>query len=274
MKTVILAGGLGTRLSELTASLPKPMVEIGGKPILWHIMNLYASFDCKQFIVALGYKAEVIKKYFLDFYFMNHDLSIELSTGTTTIHQRYSTNWHINLVDTGVNTLTGGRLKQLKSWIGEETFLMTYGDGLSDVNITELIAFHKNHKRLATITAVRPPARFGGLVMNGNCVEEFTEKNQASEGWINGGFFVLEPKALDYIEGDQTSWEKEPLEQLAEENQLMAYFHTGFWQPMDTLREHRQLEALWESGQAPWKKWNAPFVHPSIAPQSFARLPT
>ncbi len=255
MKTVILAGGLGTRLSELTGLIPKPMVEIGGKPILWHIMNSYAAFGHTEFIVACGYKAEVIKRYFLDFYALNNDLSLNLSTGETHIRQRSEQDWTIHLVDTGLHTQTGGRLKRLKEWIGSETFLMTYGDGLSDVDISELVSFHKKHGRLATVTAVRPPARFGGLVLNGNCVEEFVEKNQSREGYINGGFFVLEPEVLDYIGEDPlTMWERDPLEKLSAEQELMAYFHEGFWQPMDTLREYRLLESLWESGEAPWKR--------------------
>ncbi len=255
MKTVILAGGLGTRLSELTGLVPKPMVEIGGRPILWHILNSYARFGYSEFIIALGYKAEIVKKYFLDFYALSHDLSLDLSTGQTTIYKGNQPNWKIHLIDTGSTTQTGGRLKRLKQYLGNETFMMTYGDGLSDVNIADLVAFHKEHGRLATLTAVHPPARFGGFSLNGHCVEEFTEKNQLLEGRVSGGFFVLEPEVLDLIEGDETLWEKEPLERLAETKELMAYFHDGFWQPMDTLREHRLLESLWESGKAPWKKW-------------------
>ncbi len=255
MKTIVLAGGFGTRLSELTANIPKPMVEIGGKPMLWHIMNIYSAYMFNEFILALGYKAEVVKEYFLNFFAINNDLSIDLSNGKTDVHKRNSSDWLIHLVDTGLQTQTGGRLKRLKDWIGNETFMMTYGDGLSNVNVTELVSFHKKHKKLATVTAVRPPARFGGLVINGNSVVEFTEKNQSKEGWINGGFFVLEPEVLDYIDGDRTLWEKEPLERLSSDGQLMAYFHEGFWQPMDTLREFRLLESLWQTGEAPWKVW-------------------
>lgn len=255
MKTVLLAGGFGTRLSELTGLIPKPMVEIGGKPLLWHIMNSYAAFGHTEFIVALGYKAEVVKRYFLDFYALNNDLSLNLATGQTQIHKRCAHDWSIDLIDTGVATQTGGRLKRLKEWIGDETFMMTYGDGLSDIDLNALLSFHKKHGRLATVTAVRPPARFGGLVLNGNCVEEFVEKNQSREGHINGGFFVLEPQVLDYIDTDQTMWEREPLERLSAEQQLMAYFHEGFWQPMDTLRDRHVLDDLWASGKAPWKLW-------------------
>ena len=254
MKTIILAGGLGTRLSELTSNIPKPMVEVGGKPILCHIMNIYSAFQHNEFILALGYKAEVVKKYFFDYFEINNDLTVDLSNGEKRIHQRKHLDWKIHLVDTGFETQTGGRIKRLRDWVGGETFMMTYGDGLADISIAELVAFHKKHKRLATITAVRPPARFGGLVINGNLVEEFTEKNQLKEGWINGGFFVLEPEVFDYIDGDSIAWEKEPLERLAAEKQLMAFFHEGFWQPMDTLRECRLLESLWQSGRAPWIK--------------------
>jgi glucose-1-phosphate cytidylyltransferase len=255
MKTIILAGGFGSRLSELTANIPKPMVEIGGKPILWHIMSIYAAFGHSEFILALGYKAEVIKEYFLNFFAINNDFSIDLSCGQTNIYQRKQPDWRVHLIDTGLDTQTGGRLKRLKKWIGNEPFMMTYGDGLSNVNIDQLLAFHKKHKKLATVTAVHPPARFGGLVLQGNTVVEFTEKNQSKEGWINGGFFILEPEVLEYIEHDQVSFEREPLEKLASDNQLVAFLHDGFWQPMDTLREFRCLESLWQAGQAPWKIW-------------------
>lgn len=255
MKAIILAGGFGTRLSEMTSSIPKPMAEIGGKPILWHIMNIYAHHGITEFIIALGYKAEVIKEYFLNFYAINNDISIDLTSGKMTVHEGKQPKWTIHLVDTGLYTQTGGRLKRLKRWVGNETFLMTYGDGVSDINITESIEFHKAQKRLATITAVHPIARFGGLEIEGSNVIEFKEKNQSKEGWINGGFFVLEPEVFDFIQDDQTSWEKTPLEYLAAQNQLSAYFHKGYWQPMDTLREHQQLESLWQSGKAPWKVW-------------------
>jgi glucose-1-phosphate cytidylyltransferase len=256
MKTVILAGGFGTRLAEKTGDVPKPMIEIGGKPMLWHIMNIYASYGHDEFILALGYKAEVVKEYFLNFYAINNDITLDLEEGHTVVHEGNQPHWKIHLIDTGIATQTGGRIKRLKDWIGNETFLLTYGDGVSNIDIEKLIAFHKSHGKLATVTAVHPPARFGGLVLNGNQVTSFSEKNQSTEGWINGGFFVLEPEVLNYIAGDDTLWEREPLEQLALQGELMAHYHDGFWQPMDTLREHRLLESMWESGQAPWKKWN------------------
>ncbi|HUD02178.1 MAG TPA: glucose-1-phosphate cytidylyltransferase [Rhabdochlamydiaceae bacterium] len=256
MKTVILAGGFGTRLAEKTGDVPKPMIEIGGKPMLWHIMNIYASYGHDEFILALGYKAEVVKEYFLNFYAINNDITLDLEEGHTVVHEGNQPHWKIHLIDTGIATQTGGRIKRLKEWIGNETFLLTYGDGVSNIDIEKLIAFHKSHGKLATVTAVHPPARFGGLVLNGNQVTSFSEKNQSTEGWINGGFFVLEPEVLNYIAGDETLWEREPLEQLALQGELMAHYHEGFWQPMDTLREHRLLESMWESGQAPWKKWN------------------
>lgn len=255
MKAIILAGGFGTRLSEVTGTIPKPMVEIGGKPIIWHIMNIYAHHGITEFVIALGYKAEVIKEYFLNFYAFNNDITLDLANGKTTVYDGKQPKWRIHLVDTGLQTQTGGRIKRLKEWIGKETFLMTYGDGVADVNIEELIKFHKKNKRHATVTAVHPPARFGGLVIEGNKVVEFTEKNQSKEGWINGGFFVLEPQVFDLIEDDQTIWERGPLEHLAEKKQLSAFCHSGFWQPMDTLREYQMLEALWQSGKAPWKIW-------------------
>lgn len=255
MKTIVLAGGFGTRLSELTAQLPKPMVEIGGKPILWHILNIYSSYGYREFVIALGYKAEVVKKYFLDFYAINNDLTLDFAHGETKIFSGKQPDWTVHLIDTGLTTQTGGRIKRLRDWIGQETFMLTYGDGLANINISDLVAFHRRHGKKATVTAVHPSARFGALVLNKDEVLQFSEKNQASVGWINGGFFVLEPDVFDYIDCDETIWEKGPLEKLASEGQLKAYFHEGFWQPMDALREQRLLESLWVSGKAPWKVW-------------------
>jgi glucose-1-phosphate cytidylyltransferase len=257
MKAVILAGGLGSRLSEETVLRPKPMVEIGGKPILWHILNIFAAHGVTEFIVALGYRAEVVKEYFLNFYALNNSISIDLSSGSTTVHQGNAPPWKVHLVDTGLNTQTGGRIKRLGSWLGQDdVFMATYGDGVADVDIAALLKFHAAHGKLATVTTVRPPARFGQIVTEGNLVREFAEKPQTGEGWINGGFFVLSRRVLDYIDGDETLWEREPMERLAADGQLMAYRHDGFWQPMDTLRERRLLEELWASGKAPWKVWS------------------
>jgi glucose-1-phosphate cytidylyltransferase len=255
MKTVILAGGLGTRLAEETVLKPKPMVEIGGKPILWHILNIYAAHSYSEFVIALGYKGEIIKEYFLNFYAVNNNLTIDLASGNTKVHNGDQTNWVVHLVNTGVEPQTGGRLKRVKDWVGNETFMMTYGDGVADVNIRQLVAFHKRNGRLATVTAVRPPARFGGVNFENDLVTSFTEKPQTGEGWVNGGFFVLEPAIFDYIDGDETIWERGPLERLAADRQLAVYRHSGFWQPMDTLREKRLLEELWASGRAPWRVW-------------------
>lgn len=256
MKVIILAGGVGSRLSEETAMKPKPMVEIGGKPILWHIMNIYAAAGLHEFIVALGYRGEVIKAYFLNFYALNNDLSLDLGMGRTTVHDGNQPPWKVHLVDTGLQTQTGGRVKRLQQWLGSDpTFAMTYGDGVANVDIAKLCRFHSAHGRLATVTTVRPPARFGSIVFEGDSVSEFAEKAQVGEGWINGGFFMLNSRVLDYIDGDDTLWEREPLERLARDGQLMAYRHQGFWQPMDTLRDRRLLEELWATGRAPWKVW-------------------
>ena len=256
MKTIILAGGLGTRLSEETVIKPKPMVEVGGHPMLWHIMNIYAAHGFTEFLVALGYRGEVIKDYFLNFQARNANLTVDLRKGAVEVHKGQGLDWRVHLVDTGTETQTGGRVKRLGAWLDEDdTFMLTYGDGVGNVDLKALVAFHKSHGKLATVTAVRPPARFGGLALEGDRVSRFAEKTQAGEGWINGGFFVLDRRVLDYIEGDATLWELGPLEQLASEGQLMAFKHPGFWQPMDTIREKQLLEKLWESGQAPWKVW-------------------
>jgi glucose-1-phosphate cytidylyltransferase len=256
MKVVILAGGFGTRLSEETVLRPKPMVEIGGKPILWHIMNIYAQQGVNEFLIALGYKGDVIKEYFLNFYAINNDISVDLRTGKTIIHDGNQPQWQVHLVDTGLHTQTGGRLKRLQKWLGEdETFMFTYGDGVADIDIAALLAFHHAHGKLATVTTVRSPARFGRIVFQDDQIVEFHEKPQASEGWINGGFFVLNAQAIDYIDGDDTVWEREAIERLAHDDQLMGYRHYGFWSCMDTLKEKNMLEDLWGSGKAPWKLW-------------------
>jgi len=255
MKVAILAGGAGTRLAEETEVKPKPMVEIGGMPILMHIMSHYAHYGFEDFVVALGYKGEVIKKYFVDYCSLNGNLKVDLGSGQVDAEGGERPNWTVDLVDTGAATLTGGRIKRLAPIIGNETFMLTWGDGVSDVNIKDLLAFHKSHGKLATMTAVRPPARYGHLEFEGNQVLEFTEKPQTAEGWINGAFFVLEPQVFDYIEGDQTMWEHAPLEGLARDNQLMAYKHENFWQCMDTLRDKHVLERIWDSGNPPWKTW-------------------
>lgn len=228
------------------------MVEIGGKPILWHILNIYSAHGFNEFVLALGYKGEVVKEYFLNFFALNNDITVDLRTGSTTVHDGRQPTWRVHLVDTGLESQTGGRLRRLREWVGNETFMMTYGDGVADVNINELVAFHRAHGKFATVTTVRPPARFGGVVFEGDQVVEFTEKPQAEGGWINGGFFVLEPQVLNYIEDDASIWEREPLEQLALDGQLMAFRHDGFWQMMDTLRDKKILEDLWSTGDAPW----------------------
>jgi glucose-1-phosphate cytidylyltransferase len=256
MKVAILAGGVGTRLVEETEIKPKPMVEIGGRPILWHIMKHYSHYGYRDFVLALGYKGEVIKKYMVDYCSLNSDLTVHLKTGKVDVHGGAHPDWRVDLVDTGIATLTGGRIKRLAPHLGHETFMLTWGDGVSDINLHELMAFHRSHGKLATLTAVRPPARFGHLVFQGDQVTQFSEKPQTMEGWINGAFFVLEPQVFDYIDGDETQWEREPLERLAADGQLMAYRHTSFWQCMDTLRDKRLLEDLWHKENAPWKVWS------------------
>jgi glucose-1-phosphate cytidylyltransferase len=255
MRTVILAGGLGTRLAEQTDVVPKPMVRIGGQPILWHIMQIYAASGFNEFVLALGYKADVVKNYFLNYYYLQNDFSLSVRDGKLDAHDgKQDDDWLVHLLDTGIETQTGGRLKRLGPWL-DETFMMTYGDGVADIDLRRLVEFHRAHGKLATVTAVRPPSRFGGLVFDGDHVAEFVEKPQIGEGWINGGFFVLEPGVLEYIDAYETIFEREPLERLAAERELVAYRHEGFWQPMDTLRDVRLLESLWESGQVPWKVW-------------------
>jgi glucose-1-phosphate cytidylyltransferase len=261
MKVAILAGGVGSRLAEETEIKPKPMVEIGGMPILWHIMMHYANYGYNEFVVALGYKGEVIKKYMADYSSLNSNLVVNMRTGEIRMNGGQRPDWTVELIDTGIPTLTGGRIKRLAPFIGNETFMLTWGDGVSNIDLDELLDFHRSHGRLATLTAVRPPARFGHLAFEGDQVRKFTEKPQTSEGWINGAFFVLEPEVFDYIDGDETQWEREPLERLANDGQLMAYRHTGFWQCMDTLRDKRLLEDLWQSGDAPWKVWEKQYAY-------------
>ncbi|MCG9900339.1 MAG: glucose-1-phosphate cytidylyltransferase [Hydrotalea sp.] len=254
MKVVLLAGGFGTRLAEYTNIIPKPMVPVGGKPILWHIMQTYANYGHMDFYVALGYKAEVIKEYFLNYRALNADFTIDLTTGETKHHQINSVEWKVTLVNTGDASMTGGRVKRMKEFIGNETFLLTYGDGLSDIDINNLIKFHKSHGKLITMSAVRPTARFGELDLENNgIVKSFKEKPQLHEGWINGGFFVVEPDFLNLIDGDKTLLEREPLERATQMGELMAYKHEGFWQCMDTKRDQEFLEDLWNKGKAPWK---------------------
>jgi glucose-1-phosphate cytidylyltransferase len=257
MKVVILAGGLGTRLSEETEIRPKPMVEIGGRPILWHILKHYASHGFHEFAVALGYKGEVIKRFFLDYRHLTSSMTVSLRDGVTELHadDQPKDEWIVHLVDTGVETQTGGRVRRLAPLLGRETFMLTYGDGVSNVDVKKLLAFHRAHGKLATITAVRPPARFGGLLFDGDRIQEFQEKPQIGEGWINGGFMVLEPGVVEYLEGDAAVLEVDGLQALARDGQLMAYKHDSFWQCMDTLRELRTLQKLWDGGQAPWKVW-------------------
>jgi glucose-1-phosphate cytidylyltransferase len=255
MKVAILAGGVGSRLSEETESKPKPMVEIGGKPILWHIMNHYAAYGFFDFVVALGYKGEVIKKYMVDYCSLSGNLTVDLKTGHVQRHGDTTTDWSVELVDTGTDTQTGGRIKRLAPYLHGETFMLTWGDGVSNVNLHDLLAFHRSHGKIATLTAVRPPARFGHLELDGNRIVEFSEKPQTGEGWINGAFFVCEPQVFDYIDGDLAHFEKAPLENLARDGQLMAYRHDDFWQCMDTLRDRKLLEELWAGGNPPWRQY-------------------
>jgi glucose-1-phosphate cytidylyltransferase len=255
MNVVILAGGLGTRLAEETEVRPKPMVEIGERPILWHIMKHYAHHGFREFFIALGYKGEAIKRYFRDYYSLYGSMTIDFATGRVENHTKEYEDWCVHLMDTGQETYTGGRVKRLEPWLNRETFMVTYGDGVSDIDLSDLLNFHRAQGRIATVTAVRPPARFGGLVFDGDLVASFTEKPQAGEGWINGGFLVLEPAIFDYLEGDSSSLEADALERLAADRQLAAYRHDRFWQCMDTLRDKRLLETLWQERRAPWKTW-------------------
>lgn len=256
MQCVILAGGYGTRISEETSLKPKPMVEIGGKPILWHILKIYSSYGINDFIICCGYKGYAIKEYFANYFLHMSDVTIDLSQNKMSVHQQKAEPWKITLVDTGENTMTGGRLKRVSDFLDGNTFCLTYGDGVSDINLTDLIHFHNKHGKYATITAVQPPGRFGVLSLGpDSSVQSFKEKPQGNDSWINGGFFVLEANVIDYISGDATLWEKEPLQNLTDEGMLSAFRHTGFWQPMDTLRDKNHLESLWSSNQAPWKTW-------------------
>ena len=255
MKAVILAGGLGTRISEETSTKPKPMIEIGGRPILWHILKSYSAHGVNDFIICCGYKGYIIKEYFANYFLHMSDVTFDMSNNTMHVHQKKAEPWKVTLVDTGEGTQTGGRLRRIKDYVGEEDFCMTYGDGVGDVDIASSIVFHKRHGKLATMTAMQPPGRFGALDLKGSEVRNFLEKPHGDGGWINGGFFVLSPKVLDLIDGDETLWEKAPLENLAKTGNLQAFMHKGFWQPMDTLRDKTLLEDLWASGKAPWKVW-------------------
>lgn len=255
MKAVILAGGLGTRISEVSNVRPKPMIEIGGKPILWHIMKIYSFHGVNHFVICCGYMGYVIKEYFANYFLHMSDVTFDMKHNKMEVHQNNAEPWRVSLVDTGENTMTGGRLKQVRDYIEDDDFCFTYGDGVGDVNISSLIAFHKQEGRLATLTAVQPPGRFGAINLDGHRIYSFQEKPQGDGGWINGGFFVLNPKVIDYIDGDLTVWEREPMERLAREGQMNAWFHRGFWQPMDTLRDKNYLEDLWKNSKAPWKVW-------------------
>lgn len=256
MKAVILAGGLGTRLSEETALKPKPMVEIGGKPILWHIMKGYSAHGINDFVICCGYKGYLIKEFFANYFLHMSDVTFDIANNRMEVHSRKAEPWRVTLVDTGENTLTGGRLRRVREHVqDEESFCFTYGDGVSNVNVTDLLAFHRTHGKLATLTSVQPPGRFGALNLDGHAIRSFQEKPQGDGAWINGGFFVLSPRVIDYIDGDNTTWEKEPMERLAGEGEMQAFFHHDFWHPMDTLRDKNLLDGLWQAGTAPWKTW-------------------
>jgi glucose-1-phosphate cytidylyltransferase len=255
MKVVILAGGLGTRISEESHLKPKPMVEIGGRPILWHIMKIYSHYGINDFVICLGYKGYVIKEYFANYFLHMSDVSFDMTENRMEVHHRSAEPWRVTLIDTGQDTLTGGRLKRVREYVGKESFCFTYGDGVADLDIAKLIAFHRSQGKLATLTAIQPPGRYGAVSIENSRVISFAEKPVGDGAWVNGGFFVLEPKAIDWIAGDQTSWESESLMLLTEKNELRGYQHNGFWQAMDTLRDKNQLEELWQSGKAPWKVW-------------------
>jgi glucose-1-phosphate cytidylyltransferase len=256
LKAVILAGGFGTRISEETVDKPKPMVTIGGRPILWHIMKILDTNGIKEFVIALGYRGDFIKQYFLNFKELDNDLTVDLGAGATTVYDGNTPDWKVHLIDTGLHTQTGGRLKRLRSWLDDEPFLFTYGDGVADIDVAELARFHRSHGKLATVTTVRPPSRFGNLSFAGDAVTNFYEKHEIGEAWINGGYFILEPEALAYVQGDDDIWERGPVEGLARDGQLMGYRHTGFWSCMDTLKERTMLEELWAQGEAPWRIWD------------------
>ncbi len=255
MKAVILAGGLGTRISEETHLRPKPMIEIGGRPILWHIMKIYSAHKIHEFVICVGYKGYIIKEYFANYFLHMSDVTFDMANNQMEVHHRHAEPWRVTIVDTGEETMTGGRLRRVRDYLGDETFCFTYGDGVSDVDITSLVKYHREQGREATVTAVQPPGRYGALHIESGRVLEFQEKPVGDGAWINGGFFVVEPKAIDRIAGDETTWERAPLESLARDRQLAAFHHRGFWRPMDTLRDKVQLEELWASGKAPWKIW-------------------
>jgi len=255
LKAVILAGGYGTRISEETHLKPKPMIEIGGKPILWHIMKTYASYGINEFVICCGYKGYMVKEYFANYFLHMSDVTFDMKNNSMEVHHKFVEPWKVTVVDTGLNTMTGGRLKKIKEYVDDGTFCFTYGDGLSDIDISKLISFHKNQKTLATVTAVQPPGRFGVLDIQKEKISNFIEKPKGDGSWINGGFFVLEPQVFDYLDDDKSIWEKEPLEKLAKDNQLSAYKHNGFWQPLDTLRDKNYLDELWNSNNASWKNW-------------------
>lgn len=256
MKAVILAGGLGTRISEESATRPKPMIEIGGRPILWHIMKLYSSHGINDFVICCGYKGYVIKEYFANYGLHTSDVTFDFSDGSMRVHRKNTESWRVTLVDTGEHTQTGGRVKRVRDYVGDDTFCMTYGDGIGNIDVAATLRFHQQHKGLATMTAVQPPGRFGALVLDQDRIVDFTEKPVGDGGWINGGYFILEPEVFDLIDGDSSSWEGAPLGQLVQQGQLHAYRHSGFWMPMDTLRDKQSLEALWQTENPPWKVWS------------------